>query len=637
MRSDRRPGSRVLRVLALLAATAGCAAWFATRSLGDATVAATERVLAQGALPSLLFAGPPAALDEALRIARTTLPVRAELPRSWQRFTLEGDSPSAITLLATQMAQEVMAHGDRLTMRGSIPRDGEVAIDSGTAARLHREPGDALRLAGATEPLHVSGVLSGRDLLRELPAIGFVTFHTLARLRGEGTVDAIECALAQDIDPDAARGALLPRMPEGVTVRALGVRGEAMHAARALRTTVELAAWIALCLGLLATVASTRDTLRRRAPSLDLQRALGVSPRLVAMQCLLPAASLGGAAGAIGAVLGVALAHRLLPGLQAFASIQVGRGVLLPAPDLDAASLLSSLAIGATAAMLAAAFAMRTPRRTQRSHAAVALVALGGSLALARSGLTGLHPLLRALDVLLAALAAILLVGPTLALAARTLRDPFGRAWLWATPGSLLGALRMASLGIAFGSALLSIRGSLAAGIDDEALRRFPTATVLRDSIEVFGVDLGGPITLDGQRLRDTFHATAALGLDTVAQFVEILLALAATSIAAFTIAGVRERRDDFALLRDLGADPRLPRRLAARAWSIGSIAVAAVAAGIGALLGHAWTVGPLHDALGVGIAWQAAPWATLSCVIGCAMLVALVAATTAGRRLTAW
>ena len=661
LRASTARGSRALVGLALLAATLGCATWYAVSALGRATVAATERLIGEGALPSLVLTGPDPALRAAVLSARDSPQVRAELPRA--RFAVDltaedGDSLTT-TLVAMQMAQEVMLRPGRVKIVGRLPRDGEVMLEERTAARLG--VGMEGEVAARAEPysrLKVVGTFRAVGGALALPSLGLVTFATLAGLRGADRIDAVEVVFAGDVDLERAADDLARRIDASIVIRPTELRQLAGGAVRALRTTIDLAGWIALCISAFAVAAAARDRVRARAADLALQRAIGVPPHWITLQAIAPLAVLGAVAGVVGSGIGVLLALALVPGVQAWTSLQLGSGVVLPAPRLGGSDLAIAAALGASVTTLAAWLGARAVLRAEPAvvlsgadtqsgvrlsgrTAMLGAVGLAGSAAIALSGATAVHVAFRALDVVFATVGVALLAPHAAALCVQIgtgKLHALAKARVMRAPGGLVPATRLLAVCGTFVVALLGVRSNLAVGVTGEAERRFPGTEAWVSGVDLMGVDLGAPVPIDQETRRTAFRDMAALALDVTGEFVAILAVLGLLATAAFVIAEVRERGREHALLHALGASPGVRVRVAMASHFASALGALLLAILGGNLLSRTWTLGPLRDTLGWIVPWAPFDAAALLpagfAAVALTAVAALVAAT--DRRLTA-
>lgn len=566
-------GFATVRVLALLAATLGCAAFAALRETGDATLLAVERALDGGALPSVnLEREGGLGRDDVARVQ--ALPgVRVGLPRARETVELlSGDGKRAsLALLGAALPQEHLARPARardLRFDGALPEDFEVALPRVAARTLGVGLGDTVTIRGTA--LRVAAVFDDDAL----PAAA--TLRTLATIRGHERVDSVEALLDSGRDPDAALADFAAALGPPWRVAVPSSRVATRPALRALRTTIEFGAWLALALGLTAGAAAARDRVRAKADDFALQRALGAPPHVIAAQWLFPAAIDGAGAGAIGALAGSLLAPAFIAPLAALATSQLGFGVVLDVPPASPLDVLALAALTSLAAMLVAACGARARKGPlSRSRAVVIGVAcLTTAAAIALSGATRLHVVFRLADVACAAGGIVLLVAP-------------------------LATARILALSASFVVALALLRASLAHALPA--------------------------------------HSAALIALAGLDRFTVAIGVLGFASALAFALADVHARRDEHALLLALGGGPRERAAMTFRAAAAAVLPASAVAIAAGLLLGEVWRAGPLRDALGVASAFTWPHPAALVAPPLVALCVACAAALAARARLTAW
>lgn len=485
----------------LLGATAGSAGFAAVHQLGTAVTMAAERVLADGALPSLSVTRHGGIDARKPRELEGQPGVRTALARQTGRVhLLAGDRECAAVLFGVQLLQEAMARPQRMQLqfRSAQPgpdQEGDLFLTRATAVELGLEPGAkvAVRGSGATLQLHLRGLLAdpaGAVLGGDLAVTGL---PTSIRLLGRSELDQLEVVLAGDQDPERATAPVGAMLGAEYTVVPLPTRAAGSAGIAAVRVTVELAAWLALALAAIALAAAAGDRVRAMAGDLALQRAIGAPPALVWLQVLAPSVLAGAVAGFAGTLLGPHLAQGFVPGLQAFLQAQTGAGVSIELPPTG--WLGWSPCAGAGAGLLAALWAGQRQARgdtgpgIRAPAGSAARAALGGRRAavgaacllavwlLAWSGATRLGFAVRALDAALAVLGMALLAGPVAALLARhfTALGPIallagGR--IRRTPGRALSALQLFAAAGAVGLALLGVRSSVAAAAGDIAQSR---------------------------------------------------------------------------------------------------------------------------------------------------------------------
>ncbi|MBI5852594.1 MAG: hypothetical protein HZB39_16395 [Planctomycetes bacterium] len=573
LRSSKAHGSATVRVLALLAATLGCAAFAALRETGDATLLAVERALDGGALPSVTIEREGGLWRDDVARARALPGVRVVLPRARETVEIAGrdDRRASLALLGADLAQEHLARPARardLRFDGALPEDFEIALPRVTARALGVGLGDTVTVRGTA--LRVAAVFDDDAL----PAAA--TLRTLATIRGHERVDSVEALLDSGRDPDAALVAFAEALGPPWRVAVPASRVATRPALRALRTTIEFGAWLALALGLTAGAAAARDRVLAKSDDLALQRALGAPPHVIAAQWLLPAAFDGACAGALGALAGSLLAPAFIAPLAALATSQLGFGVVLdvpPASPLDVLALAGLTSLAATLVAACGARARASPIARSRA-VMIGVACLATAAAIALSGATRLHVVFRLADVACAAGGIVLLAAP-------------------------LATARLLALSASFVVALSLLRASLA------------------DALPA--------------------HSAALIALAGLDRFAAAIAVLGFAASLAFALADVHARRDEHALLRALGAGPGERAAMTFRTGTAALLPASATAIAAGLLLGEVWRAGPLCDALGVASAFTWPHPAALAAPPLFALFIALAAAVAARARLTAW
>lgn len=578
-------GGRGLQGLAVLAAVLACVAFTALRGIGASVLLAVERVLDGGALPSLELSRAGGFDRDALARVAAQPGVRSVLARASAEFLFEGRDGRRATheLRGVNFAMERLARpglAAALQVEGRMPDERELALPRALADTLGVGVEDSLVVQG--QVLVVAACVDGTSL----PAT--TTLRTFAELRGDARFDRLEALLEPGLEAERAAVQLVEAFGDGLHAELPTSRAAAGPALRGLGTTIELGAWLALAIGLLACAAAARDRVRANAEGLELQRALGAGPLRLAAQTLGPATLHGALAGAVGALLGAALIPFGVARLEAAASAALRAGIVLDlprAPWRDAAILA---VLAAFAATLVAALGTRRPGRVLAPRTARWLggFAVLVCAAIVLSGATRLHAAFRVADVACAALGVALLVPDR--------RGP--------TAGSLASAARVLACCGAFLVAMSGLRASLARTLPEQP------ATEL-----------------------------AWLGLDT---FLVLLALLGGLAALAFVVADAAARRDEAQLLWALGAGPRERAAMAFRGTLRVLFGAAALATASGLLFAGLWRTGPLRDAFGPAFALDAPfawphPAAFLSPVV-LALVLAAASAAAARARVTA-
>ena len=260
--------------------------------------------------------------------------------------------------------------GPARVVEGRRPlRDGEVAMDAGTAQRYKFQVGDEVRvlLTGAAEPFRIVGILA----LGDRADLGFASVAAFDPRTAErafaapGLADFIFVRAAADASIPAVRHAIKAQVGGELTVRqssefAAELQQQVDEFLSLLNDLLLGFAGIGLLVGGFIIFNTFTILIAQRTRELGLLRAMGASGRQVVGSVLIEAFIMGAVASVLGLAAGVGLGKFLLwllPGLG------------VPVPDralvLINRTIVASAVVGVGVTMLAAVFpairASRTP------------------------------------------------------------------------------------------------------------------------------------------------------------------------------------------------------------------------------------------------------------------------------------
>lgn len=335
----------------------------------------------------------------------------AALPLPWrfdarvEEYVREKHSGLAVPLIGV----DLVAHAQR----GMVLGDGASLsiLDEANAAWVGQDlglrAGDPLRIVvqDRLETLRVAGVFAGdadaqgpnRAIVVDLPVAQRLTHR-------QGLLDRIEVSLPES--PIASEGeasvrqAIEAALPPGVELREIGANTEANRKMLgAFRWNLRILSGIALVVGAFLIYNTVSVSVARRRAEIGVLRALGLTRAGAQGLFLAEAAAFGLAGGALGALLGLAMAEAAVGVLAATvnalyvsstpAPVSLGWGHLAVSVALGmAVSLLAALAPAREAGGIAPVEAMARGRRdydirvsaSRYAMAGAALIALGAAL-----------------------------------------------------------------------------------------------------------------------------------------------------------------------------------------------------------------------------------------------------------------
>ena len=341
-------------------------------------------------------------------------------------------------------------------------RPGEALVERGVAREWGLEPGDRIDARGLGR-LRVAGIALSVDNvafpLATVPRI-YVAQAEIDRRFGADPDPGANLALVWLADPDRLDITLAAARPA-----AFGLRTEQLLTRRGVQQVIDQAAGIVIallavfalvasaCAGVMLAAAAGADV-RRRAPVLGLQRALGATRRQVIAEQLLDVAVVAAPAAALGLGVGAFAAAAPTSALLGYLN-QVGPGLALLGPLAAAfAGLVAVVVAGAAwpawqltrrpvTSLLRGGDLPPAParRRTGGRASSAGLLMLGARFALARRGRW-----LASVGVLAVATAAVLLILAVADLLVSLRDDPgtLGRRYALTVPGTARDAAAVA-------------------------------------------------------------------------------------------------------------------------------------------------------------------------------------------------
>ena len=341
-------------------------------------------------------------------------------------------------------------------------RPGEALVERGVAREWGLEPGDRIDARGLGR-LRVAGIALSVDNvafpLATVPRI-YVAQAEIDRRFGADPDPGANLALVWLADPDRLDITLAAARPA-----AFGLRTEQLLTRRGVQQVIDQAAGIVIallavfalvasaCAGAMLAAAAGADV-RRRAPVLGLQRALGATRRQVIVEQLLDVAVVAAPAAALGLGVGAFAAAAPTSALLGYLN-EVGPGLALLGPLAAAfAGLVAVVVAGAAwpawqltrrpvTSLLRGGDLPPAParRRTGGRASSAGLLMLGARFALARRGRW-----LASVGVLAVATAAVLLILAVADLLVSLRDDPgtLGRRYALTVPGTARDAAAVA-------------------------------------------------------------------------------------------------------------------------------------------------------------------------------------------------
>jgi putative ABC transport system permease protein len=201
---------------------------------------------------------------------------------------------------------------------------------------------------GLLDPQGLARTLGGRLVIMDLPAAQ----HAFA---GDGQVNQIDVLLFDPTTVDSMKAALRDVLPDGMKVEEPMVRKSATR--RTLQGLQALLAAVAiLCVlaGLLICYSRLSAVFDARTWEIGLMRAVGLSRGVVAFELLKEALVLGLIGAAVGIPVGLILAGRALPSVEAFVTTAYRVPLFGTETDVRVRAVLIGAMVGVISTMLAA-------------------------------------------------------------------------------------------------------------------------------------------------------------------------------------------------------------------------------------------------------------------------------------------
>lgn len=427
------------------------------------------------------------------------------------------------------------------------------------ATRRGLQVGDALHLVvpAGVRRFTVKGLLEAKGIARTLGG-RMIVMDVYAAQRvftAEGRINQVDVVLTDDAHLASVRAAVSASLPAGARIEEPALRKQVLRKAiagfQAMMTAFGILAVLA---GLVICYGRLTAAFEARAWEGGLLRAVGLRRSVLFGEVLKESLLLGAAGTLLGVPLGLLIGHAGLPLMAEATAINFGRAATMPEATVDLGHVLLGVAVGATAALLAAVL---PALRLSRTSPLAVLTMRGRDAPPARSGVPGY--LLPGLLVVLVALLVAQRVSQTAALghittgvialagcllarplvdAAATLLAPawerlFGQAGWFATQHlreqSRRAGLSVATLGIGLGVVLMfaMLGWSLERTVVSQLASRFRADLVLTSpylsggwmaapvSDGVLGEveRVAGVAAVAGQQIRDVAYAGGTVTL----------------------------------------------------------------------------------------------------------------------------
>src|SRR5262249_58851331 len=226
-------------------------------------------------------------------------------------------------------------------------------------------------IRGLREETGVARTIGGRIVVMDVYAAQRV-------LTAEGQINQIDLVLQDDADLASVRAAGAARLPDGVRVEEPTRRTEVLRPTIAGFLAMITAFGILSALaGLVICYSRLTAAFEARAWEIGLLRAVGLRRSAVFVELLKESLLLGAAGTVLGVPLGLLIGRAGLPKMAEATALTYGLAATTPAPRFGLGHVLLGAAVGATAALLAAALpALRVPatapaagRSTRRGRA----------------------------------------------------------------------------------------------------------------------------------------------------------------------------------------------------------------------------------------------------------------------------
>ncbi len=349
----RRPGRTVLTLLGIVIGVGSFVSIGLTvRTARHSTRAMFDALAGKADLEVVAGSGAGFDAQAASKVARTT-GVRAAVPVALAPVALAGPN-GPVTLLALGI-DPALDHAARdLRLRAGKPldaTDGALLLAS-FADSAGLALGDPCTLVTPAGMSHVT--ITG--LLEPGGAASFnggsVVVVRLARAQAllglKNQINALQLVLEEGADIDAVAASVRAQLPTGLSVRRPVARAAiADHTVRNIQQPLDAISVMSLVAGAFIILNTFLMSIGERRRQLALLRALGTTRSQLSGLLLRESLLLAGIGTLLGVALGVAAAHGMLAGIEAFL------GLTLPGVQYDAGVLLLGLALGPGLAALA--------------------------------------------------------------------------------------------------------------------------------------------------------------------------------------------------------------------------------------------------------------------------------------------
>ncbi|MBI2295579.1 MAG: ABC transporter permease [Betaproteobacteria bacterium] len=265
----------------------------------------------------LVVRGPRAGFDEALYARLSRLPqVEAANPALELDVPLAGRQDS-LKIIGFDPLRAAQVQPALLPERRGLVSDlfdaDAILLSPAATEWLGLKPGDELRIHVGTRTLalNVAGVLPQGAYRQRIGVMDIASAQW--RLERLGRLNRIDLRLNSGTDLEAFRRALQAMLPLGVHAATPETEGErGANLTRAYRLNLDMLALIALFTGAFLVFSSQVLALLRRRTQFALLRTIGVTRGALAAQLVAEGAVIGVAGGALGVLLGYALAYYAL-------------------------------------------------------------------------------------------------------------------------------------------------------------------------------------------------------------------------------------------------------------------------------------------------------------------------------------
>jgi putative ABC transport system permease protein len=235
-----------------------------------------------------------------------------------------------------------------------------ILVGKPLAARRGLRIGDGLDLVvpagvrrftirGLLEETGVARTIGGRIVVMDVYAAQRV-------LTAEGQINQIDLVLQDDADLASVRAAVAARLPDGVRVEEPTLRKEVLRRTIAgFQAMITAFGILSALAGLVICYSRLTAAFEARAWEVGLLRAVGLRRSAVFVELLKESLLLGAAGTVLGVPLGLLIGRAGLPKMAEATALTYGLAATTPAPRFSLGHVLLGVAVGATAALLAAA------------------------------------------------------------------------------------------------------------------------------------------------------------------------------------------------------------------------------------------------------------------------------------------